>query len=48
LTHEGGGDSNTIANMVKWTLSEYKADAKKVFVTGSSSGAMMTVSQSLL
>jgi poly(3-hydroxybutyrate) depolymerase len=43
LSHEGGGDSNTIANMVKWTLSEYKADASKVFVTGSSSGAMMTV-----
>lgn len=42
LSHEGGGDSNTIANMVKWTLSEYKADAEKVFVTGSSSGAMMT------
>lgn len=43
LTHEGGGDSNTIANMVKWTLKEYKANASKVFVTGSSSGAMMTV-----
>jgi acetylxylan esterase len=43
LSHEGGGDSNTIANMVKWTLNEYKADASKVFVTGSSSGAMMTV-----
>jgi acetylxylan esterase len=43
LTHEGGGDSNTIANMVKWTIKEYKADAAKVFVTGSSSGAMMTV-----
>lgn len=42
LTHNGGGDSNTIANMVKWTLKEYKADASKVFVTGSSSGAMMT------
>jgi acetylxylan esterase len=47
LTHEGGGDSNTIANMVKWALSQYKADAGKVFVTGSSSGAMMTVSQYL-
>lgn len=44
LSHEGGGDSNTIANMVKWTLKEYKANASKVFVTGSSSGAMMTVS----
>ncbi|KAF2258632.1 alpha/beta-hydrolase [Lojkania enalia] len=42
LSHNGGGDSNTIANMVKWTLSQYSADASKVFVTGSSSGAMMT------
>ena len=43
LTHNGGGDSNTIANMVKWTVSQYKVDSSKVFVTGSSSGAMMTV-----
>ncbi|OAL50274.1 alpha/beta-hydrolase [Pyrenochaeta sp. DS3sAY3a] len=42
LSHEGGGDSNTIANMVKWTINEYKADASKVFVTGTSSGGMMT------
>jgi acetylxylan esterase len=46
LTHNGGGDSNTIANMVKWTISQYKANASKVFVTGSSSGAMMTVRSS--
>ncbi|ORY10114.1 PHB depolymerase family esterase [Clohesyomyces aquaticus] len=42
LTHNGGGDSNAIANMVTWTISKYKADTSKVFVTGSSSGAMMT------
>ncbi|CEJ62219.1 Putative Acetylxylan esterase A [Penicillium brasilianum] len=42
LTHNGGGDSNSIANMVTWTISQYKADTSKVFVTGSSSGAMMT------
>ena len=46
LSHEGGGDSHTIANMVKWTLNEYKADSSKVFVTGTSSGAMMTVIRS--
>lgn len=45
LSHEGGGDSQTIANMVKWTIQNYKANATKVFVTGSSSGAMMTVGQ---
>lgn len=43
LKHDGGGDSNTIANMVKWTLKEYKADATKVFAVGESSGGMMTV-----
>jgi acetylxylan esterase len=43
LTHEGGGDSNTVANMVKWTITQYKANPDQVFVTGSSSGAMMTV-----
>lgn len=43
LTHNGGGDSNSIANMVKYTLAKYNADPAKVFVTGTSSGAMMTV-----
>jgi len=42
LTHNGGGDSNSIANMVTYTLQRYNADPKKVFVTGTSSGAMMT------
>ncbi|EUC50378.1 carbohydrate esterase family 1 protein [Bipolaris oryzae ATCC 44560] len=42
LTHNGGGDSNTIANMAKWAIKQYKVDTNKVFVTGSSSGAMMT------
>lgn len=44
LTHNGGGDSNSIANMVTYALKQYNGDATKVFVTGSSSGAMMTVS----
>lgn len=43
LTHNGGGDSNSIANMVTYALKQYSGDASKVFVTGSSSGAMMTV-----
>ncbi|KAF2200592.1 putative acetyl xylan esterase [Delitschia confertaspora ATCC 74209] len=42
LTHNGGGDSNAIANMVKWAITKYNADTSKVFVTGTSSGAMMT------
>ncbi|KAK7954301.1 carbohydrate esterase family 1 protein [Apiospora saccharicola] len=42
LTHNGGANSNSIANMVTYTLSKYSADASRVYVTGSSSGAMMT------
>ncbi|KAF5026245.1 hypothetical protein F66182_1676 [Fusarium sp. NRRL 66182] len=42
LTHNGGGNSNSVANMVKFVLKEYSADASRVFVTGISSGAMMT------
>lgn len=42
LTHNGGGDSNAIANMVTYTLTKYSGDSTRVYVTGSSSGAMMT------
>ncbi|KAJ7671120.1 carbohydrate esterase family 1 protein, partial [Mycena rosella] len=42
LTHNGGGDSNGIANMVAYAISTYGADPSRIFVTGSSSGAMMT------
>ncbi|KAF2665870.1 alpha/beta-hydrolase [Microthyrium microscopicum] len=42
LTHDGGGDTTGIANMVRWTLEKYKANPKKVFAFGTSSGAMMT------
>jgi acetylxylan esterase len=44
LTHDGGANSNSIANMVTYTIGQYGADTSRVFVTGSSSGAMMTVS----
>ncbi|KAF2667237.1 PHB depolymerase family esterase [Microthyrium microscopicum] len=42
LKHDGGGDSQSITNMVKYAVTKYNGDAKKVFVTGSSSGGMMT------
>ncbi|OLN84411.1 putative acetylxylan esterase A 1 [Colletotrichum chlorophyti] len=42
LTHNGGGNSNAIANMVTYTLDKYNGDRSRVFVTGTSSGAMMT------
>ncbi|KAK3902935.1 Alpha/Beta hydrolase protein [Staphylotrichum tortipilum] len=42
LTHNGGGDSLGIVSMVRWTLDKYKGDKSRVFVTGISSGGMMT------
>lgn len=42
LTHDGGADSQAIADMVNYTLEKYGGDSSRVFVTGSSSGAMMT------
>ncbi|KAI1801288.1 carbohydrate esterase family 1 protein [Daldinia bambusicola] len=42
LKHNGGGDSQTIANMVKYAVEKYGGDANRTYVTGSSSGAMMT------
>lgn len=42
LTHNGGGDSLTIVNMVKYAIANYGGDASRVYATGSSSGAMMT------
>ncbi|KAJ5826136.1 feruloyl esterase B precursor [Penicillium riverlandense] len=42
LTHNGGSDSLSLVNMVKYALTQYNGDPSQVYVTGSSSGAMMT------
>jgi acetylxylan esterase len=42
LKHGGNGDSAGIVSMVGYTVSRYGADANRVYVTGTSSGAMMT------
>ncbi|KAH7370228.1 putative Acetylxylan esterase A [Rhexocercosporidium sp. MPI-PUGE-AT-0058] len=42
LTHDGGGDSQTIVNMVSYAVTKYGGDSSRVYMTGSSSGAMMT------
>jgi acetylxylan esterase len=42
LSHNGGGDSETLVRMVNYTIAKYNADPKQIFVTGSSSGGMMT------
>lgn len=41
LTHNAGGDSLGIVSMVRWALEKYGGDRDRVFVTGTSSGAMM-------
>lgn len=38
--HNGGGDSQTIANMVKYAVDKYGGDANRTFAVGTSSGAM--------
>jgi acetylxylan esterase len=43
LTHNGGSDSQGLNSMVQYALQKYNGDASRVFVTGESSGAMMTV-----
>lgn len=42
LTHNGGGDSIAIANMVRYAISNWGVNASRVYMTGTSSGAMMT------
>lgn len=42
LKHNAGGDSLGIASMVRYAISNYNVDASRVFMTGTSSGAMMT------
>ncbi|KAL8419340.1 hypothetical protein RB594_002532 [Gaeumannomyces avenae] len=41
LTRNGGGDTNSIANMVTYATTKYNANKSKVFLVGASSGAMM-------
>jgi acetylxylan esterase len=43
LSHNGTGDSAGLASMVKYALQKYNGDPSRVYVTGESSGAMMTV-----
>lgn len=44
LLHNGGGASQSIANMATYAISTYKANSSKVFVSGVSSGGTMAVS----
>ncbi|KAK0705139.1 Alpha/Beta hydrolase protein, partial [Lasiosphaeris hirsuta] len=42
LKNGGGGDSQAISNMIVHALDKYKGDPARVFVTGGSSGGMMS------
>jgi poly(hydroxyalkanoate) depolymerase family esterase len=42
LTHDGGGDTQGVALMVKYALMKYNGDPKRVYIFGGSSGGMMT------
>ncbi|MER6624285.1 MULTISPECIES: PHB depolymerase family esterase [unclassified Streptomyces] len=42
LRHNGGSDPTSIASMVSHVVQRHGADADRVYVTGASSGAMMT------
>jgi poly(hydroxyalkanoate) depolymerase family esterase len=42
LKHDGGGDTQAVAQMVKYALAKYNGDATRVYAMGGSSGGMMT------
>ena len=42
LTRDGGSDPQSIVQMVRWVQQRYATDTSRVFVTGTSSGAMTT------
>ncbi len=42
LKHDGGGDTHAVAQMVKYVVSKYSADANRVYAAGDSSGGIMT------
>ncbi len=42
LTHDGGGETQAVAQMVEHAIATYGANADRVYITGDSSGGMMT------
>jgi poly(hydroxyalkanoate) depolymerase family esterase len=42
LSHDGGGDTHAVAQMVRYALEEYNGDPERVYAMGGSSGGMMT------
>jgi poly(hydroxyalkanoate) depolymerase family esterase len=48
LTRDGGGDTQAVSQMVKYALTKYNGDPKRVYIMGGSSGAMMTQAMAAL
>jgi acetylxylan esterase len=42
LAHGGGGDTGAVVQMVKYVIGKYNADPNRVYVSGPSSGGIMT------
>ncbi len=42
LTHNGGSDTQAVAQMVKYALTKYNGDASRVYIFGGSSGGILT------
>ena len=40
LTHDGGGDTHALAQMIQYVLRQYNADPARVYIMGGSGGAM--------
>ncbi len=40
LTHDGGGDTHALAQMIQYVLKQYNADPGRVYIMGGSGGAM--------
>jgi acetylxylan esterase len=41
LTHDGGGDTHAVAQMIQYVLRQYNADPARVYIMGGSGGAML-------
>ncbi len=41
LKHDGGGDTQAVAQMIKYTFTKYNADPGRVYIMGGSGGAML-------
>jgi poly(hydroxyalkanoate) depolymerase family esterase len=41
LTHDGGGDTHAVAQMIQYVIRQYSADPARVYIMGGSGGAML-------